>query len=248
MRPRPAPARHRVTVLAVLCTVALTGCTSHDDTPSKASAGDPPVTSTPDPSPGATDGPTSSSSVPAPTPTVYAGLGDRLLATADVPGLAAGWKWQDGENGPAPTDAFSPCAKADLLSIGATEAVQRTYFPPVDTDDYAAEQVAEFPDARTAATAAKVLRSWHDRCPASAGKVGPLVAVAAPGATASWYLVSDVRTGASADDSQLVAVGIAARGLRVAVTLIRFVGRKTSYPAGQEPMVAMVRAAAARLG
>ncbi len=218
-------------VLAVTLTVA--GCASPDDAPSEPVAGDPPTTSAP------TLTPSAPVETPEPVETP-ATLSDRLLATDAVPGLNAEWIWQDGETGPADDQAFGLCAKVDLISIGATEVVERTYFPPVDTDDGAAQQIAEFPDATTTATAMKVLKSWRKNCAKTAKnvKVGPLVAIDG----GSWYLVT--QSPPNKDEGLFQAVGLVTSGNRISVLTIDLLGQDYNYPAGQEPMVAMVRAAA----
>lgn len=238
------PGLRRASALAALCALALTACASKDDTPAKAGPGESPV-SAPATTPAGTGtsvGSPAPSSPPAAPPTTYATLGDRLLPTADVPGLTPTWHWADGETGPAGTEAFGLCARVDLMSIGATEVVQRTYFPPVDTDDNAAEQIAEFPDATNTARAIKVLQSWRTRCASKTLRVGPLTPVEG----GSWYLVT--QTSKNPDDGLFQAVGIATSGTRIAVLTMDKVAQDYDYPAGKEPMVAMVRAAADRLG
>jgi hypothetical protein len=233
--PRTAPVG---TALLVALTLGLGGCASKDDSPSKPAAGQSPETSTPTVTPST---PESTPTEPTPTPSP-ATLTDRLLPTDAVPGLNASWHWEDGETGPADASEFGLCAKVDLVSIGATEVVQRTYFPPVDTDDNAAEQVAEFPDATTTATALKVLKSWRKNCAAKNRKVGPLVSVDG----GSWYLVTV--TPPNADEGMFQAVGLVTSGNRIAVLTMDSIGQDFNYPAGQEPMVAMVKAGAGLLG
>src|SRR3954468_17993114 len=114
--------------VAVLVAGVLTGCTNSSDSPGTPTQGE--VSAQPSPS----DETTSSSPSPAATsPASPASPGDRLLPTAQVPGLRPGWQWQDGDTGPAGTDPFGVCAKVDLASIGATDVVSRTYFPPDDS-------------------------------------------------------------------------------------------------------------------
>ena len=200
--------------------VLAAGCTSNHDTPARPETGD----------------------SPAATPLV-----DRLLPTGTVPGLNAQWHWQDGDTATASTKAFGVCAKADLLSIGAGEAVERTYFPPDDSDDFAAEQVAEFPDTRTANLAWSVLKSWHDKCSAMSAKnpglkVGALTAVPVTAGSARWYLLSWVPAGE--ETGRFEAFGMVLVGTRLAVLRMDNSGQDHSYPPGQEPMAGMVRAAA----
>ncbi|RNL64193.1 hypothetical protein EFK50_06575 [Nocardioides marmoriginsengisoli] len=223
--------------MLITLALGLGGCASEDDSPAKSPAGESPETSappvtTPDPTPTPTETPT----------TTPATLTDRLLPTDAVPGLNASWRWQDGETGPADSEPFGRCAKVDLVSIGATEVVERTYFPPVDTDDNAAEQIAEFPDATTTATALKVLKSWHKRCGTKTVKAGTLTTVDG----GSWYLLTV--SAAHADEGLFQAVGLVTSGTRIAVLTMDSIGQDYNYPAGKEPMVAMVKAAAVRLG
>ncbi|MCZ4499560.1 MAG: hypothetical protein JWQ74_2113 [Marmoricola sp.] len=241
--------RFRAAALLLVGGLVATGCTSKDDEPTTPAAGEPPTVSvvptpTQEPTTPVEGTPTAEPSPGAPVTTA-----DRLLPTDAVPGLNATWQWQDGVTGPAPTDPFGLCQKADLLSIGASSAVQRTYFPPVDTDDNAAEQVADFPDAKTAVTAEKVLLSWRKKCAEEVVKatprIGAVTAVPVSAGTGSWYLVSVLRKGE--EETRFHAFGIVRSGKRIAVLRIDSGGQDYNYPAGQEPMVGMVKAAAALL-
>ena len=238
--------------VAVLVTGLLTGCTHSGDSPDTPAQGG--VSAQPTP-PGETTSSTPSPA-PTPTPTTTATAGpaspaDRLLTTVQVPGLRAGWQWHDGDTGPAGTDPFGVCAKADLASIGATDVLSRTYFPPDDSDDNAAEQVADFPDANTAARAWAVLKSWHDKCDQQAAthpglKVGALSPVAVPAGSTRWYLSSWKPAGE--ETSRFETLGMVLAGTRIAVLRMDHSARDHSYPAGKDPMVGMVTAAADRLG
>ena len=173
-------------------------------------------------------------------------LVDRLLPTGLVPGLNAQWKWQDGDTGTPKADPLGVCAKVDLPSIGADQTVARTYFPPDDSDDNAAEQIAEFPDANTAARAWAVLKSWHDRCATFAADrpgltVGPLTPVAVGTGSARWYLLSWKPAGE--ETTRFESYGMVLSGNRIAVLLIDNSARRHDYPPGKEPMAAMVTAA-----
>lgn len=253
MRAFPRPAM----LLAAGALALLAGCSNGDQTPHQTSveqptASDPtspgtaasdPASPVPSSDPGAG---TSPSAGVAPTT-----LADRLLATSEVPGLNASWQWQDGETGPAGADPFGTCAKVDLASIGATDVINRSYFPPVDTDDHAGEQIADFPDAATAARAAKVLASWHDQCRSriTAGstgiKVGPVQGVSTSTGKGTWYLVSWTPKGA--EEGRYHAFGTVVDGTRIAVLSIDNGGQDHNYPPGGEPMQAMVAAAAKKL-
>jgi hypothetical protein len=226
------------------CLLLTAGCTSSKDSPGTPETGDSPSLRTPSSTP-ETPAPTT----PAATTTTpdSTSLIDRLLPTGEVPGLNAQWKWQDGETRPAGTDQFGLCAKADVASIGAVEAVERTWFPPDDSDDNAAEQIAEFPDANTASRAWSVLKSWHDTCsrvaPANPSlEVRPFVAVPVTAGAARWYLLS--WSPAGEETGRFEAFGMVHEGTRIAVLRIDNSGQDHNYPAGQEPMSGMVRAAA----
>lgn len=235
-------------VAAVSCLVLAAGCAGKDDAPQTAPAGESPSVQTsssapePDPTP----------TVPSPTPTAKPTpadlpLVDRLMPTRQVPGLNAQWHWQDGATGSAGAIPFGFCAKADLASIGASSAFERTYFSPEDSDDSAAEQVAEFPDAKTASLAWSVLKSWHDRCgkeiSANIGlRVRPLTPVAVDAGSAQWYLLSWTPPGE--ETGRFEAFGMVLNGTRIGVLRMDNSGLDYNYPAGKEPMARMVRAAA----
>jgi hypothetical protein len=235
MRAVPASAA----LLAAL--IVASGCTSSDDSPSSPERGSSPTVTTTSATPEPASTP-ASTAPPSPT-----SLLDRLLPTGLVPGLNAQWKWQDGDTGPAVTDPFGLCAKVDLASIGATEVVERTYFPPDDSDDNAAEQVAEFPDTATAARVWAVLKSWHDKCgrtlSADTGlKVGPLTPVPVTAGSGRWYLLSWQPPGE--ETGRFEAFGMVLSGTRIAVLRMDTSGQDHDYPPGKEPMVGMVTAAA----
>jgi hypothetical protein len=250
MRSLRAARRTPALLLAGLLLTA--GCTDTDDSPSTPEAADPPSAQTsssaPEPSP--------TSTTPAPTTSASpASLTDRLLATADVPGLNAQWQWQDGRTRPARSKPFGMCAQtapgASLIDIGATEAVERTYFPPDDSDDNAAEQIAEFPDAKSATQAWAVLAAWRERCGRSVSadidlSVRPLVSVPVSAGTARWYLLS--WSPAGEETGRFEAFGMVRNGTRVAVLRMTNSGLDYNYRAGKEPMVGMVKAAADKLG
>lgn len=230
---------------AVVCVAllgALAGC--GDDTPE--TPAEPAPATTP-----ATTPTTTEPTTPAPTPPEsFDSLTDRLLATDAVPGLNDEWDWRDGDIGPADADAFGVCARFDLSSIGATDVVQRTWYAPDDSDDSAAQQIADFPDEATAARAAAVLRSWHKKCRGTVEgarvKVGKVTPVPTDAGTSYWYLVSWVPPG-SDDLGRFHAFGTVVDGTRISVLRMDNSGQDYNYEAGQEPMAEMVRAAAPRL-
>ncbi|HET6168205.1 MAG TPA: hypothetical protein VFE07_15335 [Marmoricola sp.] len=230
---------------AVACLVLAAGCAGKDDAPTTAPPGESPSSTS---TSGATDTPSATTSTTSATdaPPTETPLVDRLLPTRLVPGLNAQWTWQDGETGPAGTAQFGVCAKADLASIGAVTAFERTYFPPDDSDDSAAEQVAEFPDATTAARAWSVLQSWYAHCKQKAGNHPGLVVsklVDLPNAAARWYLLS--WTPAGEETGRFEAFGMALSGTRMAVVRMDNSGADHNYP--HEPIAQMLAAAASAL-
>jgi hypothetical protein len=233
-------------VAAVLGLALVVGCAAKDDEPTPAPAGESP--SAPPSSTAAA--PTTPATPESSAPPSDVPLTERLVPTAEVPGLNAQWQWADGETGPAGPAPFGLCAKTDLASIGASATVERSYFPPDDSDDNAAEQVAEFPDTATAARAWSVLKSWHDACGAKRAdnpglKVRALKPVTTSAGQARWYLLSWAPAGE--ETGRFEAFGMVLDGTRLAVLRIDNGGQDYNYPAGKEPMVGMVQAAAALL-
>lgn len=238
-------------VVAAVLLVA-TGCTSSADHPRAPETPDSPPAYSSSVAPGlpstasSATTPPASSAAPSDTPLV-----DRLLPTGLVPGLNAQWVWQDGDTGQPTADPFGLCAQtapgADLSSIGASAVVARTYFPPDDSDDLAAEQIAEFPDSATARRAWAVLGSWHRRCgrtldPARHLHVGRFASTPVQQGSARWYLLSWQPDGE--ETGRFEAFGMVLSGTRIAVLRMDHSGQDHDYPPGEDPMVGMVTAAA----
>ena len=243
---RALPLRTTLPAALVACLLAASGCGTTAEKPAAAqtSGSSPTRASTP-------STPVPSTATASATASGPAALVDRLLPTGEVPGLNAGWQWQDGETGPASGDPFGSCAKVDPGSVGATEVVERTYFPPDDSDDNAAEQVAEFPDTDTAGRAWAVLGSWHDRCAATVTdatdvKVGGFQTVSVAAGRARWYLLSSTPTGE--DTGRFETFGTVQNGTRIAVVRMDHSGQDHDYPPGKDPIIGMVKAAAGLLG
>lgn len=236
----------RAAALLAVAALALSACTSDGDEPKKATPGQQPSISigTESPSASATSSPTGAA-------TTVPDIPDAFLPTAFVPGLNATWEWQDGSSGDGGGKPFGVCARADLGSIGAEKVGERTYFPPDDSDDSAAQQVAGFPDPKSAAQAWAVLDAWRSRCADRIGadlgpKVGKEIAVKLPdGAIGRWYLVSWTPDGE--ETGRFEAFGMVRKGALITVLRITNSGQDYNYPAGQEPMVTMVQQAGLRL-
>ncbi|MFL6108261.1 MAG: hypothetical protein ACJ72L_14970 [Marmoricola sp.] len=235
----------RAAVLLATAAIALSGCTSSGDQPKSPAAGIPPTRTTSTPTPTATG-----SASTTPTPTADPTPSDGFLPTDAVPGLNKTWHWQDGTTGLG-DKPFGVCAKADLSSIGAELVRERTYFPPDDSDDSAGQLIAGFADAKSAAQAWSVLDAWRGRCAATLGtktfpKVGAEIPVpVAGGKQARWYLVSWAPPGE--ETGRFEAIGMVRDGALITVLRITNSSQDYNYPAGKEPMVAMVQRAAARI-
>lgn len=240
----------RAAALLTVAAIALSGCTSSDDRPTKPAAGEPPAsistegTSTPTTSSSPSTSPSASTSPPS-------DIKNAFIPTGFVPGLNASWKWQDGTSGDGGKQPFGVCAAADLGSIGAEQVRERTYFPPDDSDDSAAQQVAGFADPKSAAQAWSVLEAWRSRCAAKIGaKLGPKVTSEIPvrlpdKAVGRWYLVS--WTPAGEETGRFEALGMVRQGALITVLRITNSGQDYNYPVGKEPMVTMVQQAGLRL-
>jgi hypothetical protein len=140
-----------------------------------------------------------------------------------------------------------------MTSIGAVRTVVRTYLPaPRQSHDVAGELVASFPDEMTARRAFEVLKSWRARCADrlrahDRSRVGRLQDVPLEAGTGAWYLLT---YGPVANDPEALwfdAQGMALVGSRVAVVKLAVAGQDYNYEAGQEPMVAALHRAAAKL-
>jgi hypothetical protein len=251
--------RHR-SVIAVLTAAvlvssgALVGCsvTPDDDQPSKARASQSPeatetVTEEPttSPSPSAS---ASQSIAPSGSPSaspVARTPQAALLTAAEMPQLNSTSPWKVGRTGSAGTRPFGLCQKFDLLTIGASEAVERTFTHEGDT---AGQQVAEFADAQTAFRASKVLEAWHRSCAGRVRgqnvRVGPVTDVAVTKGTGWNYLVSFERRGTGYFHS----LGLVLSGPRMTVLRMDHDGQDHNYKPGKDPIELAVKAASARMG
>ena len=230
----------------------LAGCgvSSDDHQPSSSAT----ASVTPEPSASATSSPTATVTVtaspsPTPSPTTAASPsltpGAALLTAGEMPSLNDTVRWRQGATGPVSSQAFGLCAKFDVLSIGAEQAVQRTFAAGADS---AAQQIATFPDAANTARAAKVLQAWHDTCATRVRgtqvRVRPIGSVPVAQGTGWWYLVSYVRNGVG----HFHTFGVSVVGNRISLVAMDHAGQDHSYPPGQDPVQLAVEAAAGKLG
>jgi len=248
---RTRPARTAFAAAVVLLTGALGGCSiSSDDEPERAeqSVEDEPTpteetpTATPTPSETPTSAPSESPTATAsPTPR---GLRGALLGAQEMPQLNDSTPWtQRGTRaiGPAP---FGLCQKFDLLTIGASDGVQRRF---TAQGGVAGQQVAEFPDAQNAVRASRVIEAWHRDCAQRVRgrdiNVRPFEAVTVPGGKGSWYLVSFQRGG----EGHFHSFGMVLTGQRMTLLSMDHPGQDHNYEPGQDPMELAVAAAGAKL-
>jgi hypothetical protein len=157
-----------------------------------------------------------------------------------------------GTVGKEPRRLFATCERFGLRSIGAVQVTTRTYAPAGLARASAGNLVARFPDAMTARRAFAVLRSFHDKhCDRQIGDfrrthVGDIVDLDA-GEDALWYLLSGGPAKGHPDDTLFDSQGMVRVGDTISLLEMRLEGQDFDYPAGQEPMVAAVSTAAARL-
>jgi hypothetical protein len=244
---RPVSARTVGTTAAALTVAAvlLVGCGSSDDKPDAGPTPTSPATSA-DATPGPSDSGTPSSS---PTlPATGAGQpGARLLTAGELPRLSAAAPWTQGTTGPADPQPVAACNDADLRSIGARSVVARTY--TADAAE-AVEQVATFPDAMTTVRASRVLASFRDTCVSRVKdlaklKVSDPQQIGVVGGKGWWYLASWLPAGTAGGHFQSVGVVVGTR--TIALVVMDHEGQDHDYPPNGDPMIAAVKAAAAKL-
>lgn len=231
----------------------LAGCgvSSDDDQPSSS------ATASVTPSPTPSDSPTPTVTVtatpsPTPSPTAPASPSltpeEALLTASELPPINEAVRWKQGRTGPVSSAAFGLCAKFDVLSVGAEQAVERRFTATQGAKATAGQQVVTFPDAATTARATKVLQSWQRTCagrvPGTAVKVQPIASVPVAQGTGWWYLVSYVRGG----EGHFHAFGVDVVGTRISLVAMDITGADHDYPPGQDPVQLAVKAAAKKLG
>jgi len=236
-----------VAASTLLLSGALAGCSISQDEPDKPAASDSPdpkATESPEPtespsaSASATTSPSASAST-APTPRAA------LLTAAEMPQLNSTAKWTQRRTGPVSTRPFGLCQKFDLLSIGALEAVERTFTHDTDT---AGQQVADFPDAQNAVRASKVVEAWQRDCAkrirGNNVRVRAINDVPVTSGKGWWYLVSFE----SRNEGHFHSLSLALSGTRMTLIRMDHDGQDHNYPPGKDPMQLAVKAAAAKLG
>jgi hypothetical protein len=162
-----------------------------------------------------------------------------------MPQLNSTSKWTERRTGPVSTRAFGLCQKFDVLSIGALDAVERTF---THDTDIAGQQVADFPDAQNAVRASKVLEAWQRDCArrirGNDVRVRAIRDVPVVKGKGWWYLVSYE----SRDEGHFHSLGLALSGARMTLIRMDHDGQDHNYDPGKDPMQLAVKAAAAKLG
>jgi len=177
----------------------------------------------------------------------------KLLAADELPGFNDEFTWRVKttrmREGRQP---FGTCHKFAMTSIGASKVMVRTYVPAQKSPGSTASNlVAEFADEMTAKRAYEVLKSWSEQCEEELQgydrtDVGRLESVSVNGAVGNWYLLGYGPAG-DPDSSYFDAQGLTRVRRSVSVLQMRLVGQDYNYPRGEEPMVAAVQGAAARI-
>src|SRR3954449_10778740 len=181
-------------------------------------------------------------------------LRSRLLPAADLPGFNDEFQWHAGRTRSGEHQhPFGTCQRFELSDIGALRSVVRTFRPPgAGSHDIGRQLVAAFPDDATARRAFEVLKSWRTTCGDRLAEhdhshVGRLQSVSLANGTGAWFLLSYGPVPSDADAQWYDAQGMALVGSRIALVRLAMVGQDYNYDAGEEPMVAAVQRAAARL-
>lgn len=241
--------------LGLLLGGAFSGCSiTEDDPPKSARSSTPEPTPTPTPTevPSETPSATVSPSASASAPTTAAATPEAaLLAAADFPQLNETSRWTEGRTTVPGMVSFGLCQQFDILSVGAMNAVERSYSTgPAGQRDTAGQQVAEFPDAQNTVRAGKVLEAWHDKCATRGNvrgkniKVRPITEVPVANGKGWWYLVSYTKGGTG----HFHSFGVALSGNRMTLLKIDHAGQDHNYEPGQDPMELAVEAASAKMG
>ncbi len=265
---RPAPLRAATVGLAALVTIGALGACAQDESRDVSSEPTAPsstatptesgTTETPTESETPTPTPTTDTPTPTPTQTVEPApaLTSRLLPARAVAGLNDQWRWRDGETRTAEptTGRIADCVRFSLAAIGASEAVTRTYGPPVAAADARAsafQLVARFPDEQTAVRVMEVLRSWRSTCQRRLNnvsdqphRVSRAVTIDA-GDDAFTYL--HTTPGSTPDTTQFEDVGQVRVGQLISLVVVRLDEQDYNYSARRSPAGRTLTPAASRL-
>ena len=244
----------------LLACLALTGCSQASETAEvRAPTTRPAPTAS---SPVATAAPSETaaetSAPPSPSPSVSAApprltLADRLLPAAELPGFNDGFTWSAGATRHDEPELFGTCQRFAITSIGAMRVAVRDYASANGGEDtVGGELVADFADEKTGAGAMDVLRAWRSKCAEKLRghvdpRVGELEPVGIEDADAGWYLLGYGTPDGSPDERWFDAQGLVRVGARIALVRLSVLGQDYNYEPGQEPMVAALRQAAAKL-
>ncbi len=239
----------------LLAAGALAGCgVSSDDDPKSQSSASPSPEATESVSPTESASATpSETATPTPTAAPSPTLAPQaaLLTAQEMPALNDTVRWTMRRTGPISSRPFGLCQKFDLLSIGAEQAVERTFAAGAQGTagpDTSAQQIGTFPDAANVARANKVIQAWHRTCASrvrgTSVRVGPIASVPVSSGTGWWYLVSYVRAG----EGHFSELGVVLSGNRLSLVRMDHAGQDHNYPPGQDPMQLAVKAAAGKLG
>lgn len=165
-----------------------------------------------------------------------ASLEAHLLAAEDMPDMTPGAEggWTVGDTGPEDSSGVGACQKTSLQTIGAVNAVRRTYVDPQETGGRAATQVvARFADAKSAWRAREVLRSWREDCEA---EVGPMRDVDVASGAGEHYRAT---YGATPRRARTADLGIVAHGAYLCV--VEITAPSADYPDHRAPARKAVR-------
>ena len=259
LRPRPSRVPRRRAQLGFLVAVfllTLAGCgddtspTSGDASGDDPSAPSEPATTEGTEGAGATEAPASETTeaVPSSEPADQ-GLEGRLLTADELPGANDQTVWTIEATGPEDGATTGTCQRFDLVSVGANEAVRRTFTS--NQDSVVAEQVvAEFADSKSAWRAHQVLKKWRATCAdqvdADQVDVGEGQTLKVSEGFADSYVV---RYGdAGAEEQHWDGAGISRRGAFLSLVEIDLVGQDYDYPVGEEPASLSAMSALGKLG
>jgi len=175
-----------------------------------------------------------------------------------MPGFNESFRWRVASTkrgeGRAP---FGTCHRFAMTSIGAEEVAVRRFVPVGPAEGSSASHLlADFADEKTAKRVYAVLTSWRAQCRDRLRRfdrveLGGLQTVdlsAGARSGGNWYLLTYGPPPGDPDAGYFDAQGITRVGDTISVLQMRLVGQDFNYLPGEEPMVAAVQTAAAKLG